>query len=81
MHRAFLVSLVNQGVNARRTVLGFINDNNSEFISTYIKNKYNLTLGEQYLICFREGIEVGWRYATNKHNVDVYVDIIPNLED
>lgn len=81
MEKVFLVSLVGEGVHAGRSVLGFISSNNSEFISRYIKNRYNLTLGEQYQARFTFEIGIHWEYATDKPNVDVHVDAIDNLED
>ena len=81
MKKVFLVSLVGEGVHAGRSVLGFISSNNSEFISTYIKNRYNLTLGEQYQARFTFEIGVHWEYATNRIDVDVHVDVVNNLED
>ena len=81
MKKVFLVSLVGEGVHAGRSVLGFISSNNAGFISTYIKNRYNLTLGEQYQARFTFEIGIHWEYATNRSNVDVHVDAINNLED
>ena len=81
MKKVFLVSLVGEGVHAGRSVLGFISSNNAEFISTYIKNRYNLTLGEQYQARFTFEIGVHWEYATNREDVDVHVDVVNNLED
>ena len=81
MKKVFLVSLVGEGVHMGRSVLGFISSNNSGFISTYIKNRYHLTLGEQYQARFTFEIGVHWEYATNKPNVDVHVDVVNNLED
>lgn len=81
MKVVFLVSLVGEGVHAGRSILGFISSNNRDFITSYIKNKYNLTLGEQYRP--RYTIEIGchWEYSTNRPDVDVHVDIIDNLEE
>ena len=81
MKKVFLVQLVGEGVHAGRSVLGFISSNNSGFISTYIKNRYNLTLGEQYQARFTFEIGVHWEYATNREDVDVHVDVVNNLED
>ena len=81
MKKVFLVSLVGEGVNEGRSILGFISSNNSELISTYIKNRYNLILGEQYQACFTFEIGVHWEYATNREDVDIHVDVVNNLED
>ena len=81
MKKVFLVSLVGEGVHARRSILGFISSNNSELIATYIKNRYNLILGNQYYEHFTFEIGVHWEYATDRPNVDVHVDVINNLED
>ena len=81
MKKVFLVSLVGEGVHAGRSILGFISSNNSELIATYIKNRYNLILGEQYQERFTFKIGVHWEYATDRPNVYVSVDIVNNLED
>ena len=81
MKKVFLVSLVGEGGYTRRSILGFINSNNSEVIATYIKNKYNLILGEQYQASFIFEIGIHWEYTTNRPNVDVHVDVVNNLED
>lgn len=81
MKKVFLVSLVGEGVYAGRSILGFISSNNSGLIATYIKNRYNLTLGEQYQARFTFEIGVHWEYATDRPNVDVHVDVVNNLEE
>ena len=65
MKKVFLVSLVGEGVHARRSILGFISSNNSGLIATYIKNRYNLILGEQYEARFTFEIGVHWEYASS----------------
>ena len=81
MTKVFLVSLVGEGVHAGRSILGFISSNNSELIATYIKNRYNLILGNQYYERFTFQIGVHWEYAIDSPNVDVHVHVIHNLEE
>ena len=81
MDKVFVVSLVGRGVHTEHSVLGFISSNNSEFISKYIKNRYNITLGEQYQARYTFEIGVHWEYATDRQNIEVHVDVVNNLED
>ena len=81
MKRIFLLSLVGDNVHAGRSIFGFISSNDKDFIAHYIKNKYNLTLGEQYQPRFTFEIGCHWEYMTNDEKVDVHVDIIYNLEE
>jgi len=81
MNSVFLVSLVGEGVHAGSSILGFIDCNDRDFLARHIKNKYNLTLGEQYQPRFTFEIGCHWEYATNRPDVDVHIDIVSNLKE
>lgn len=75
----FLVSLVGEGVHSGKSIIGYLDGNDRDIIALFIKNKYNLVLGEQMMnkYSFQNGIH--WEYTTNRDNVEVHVDIINKI--
>lgn len=76
----FLISLVGEKVNNGKSIIGCTDGNDKNIIASYIKNRFNLNLGEQLLnkYSFQNGIH--WEYETDNANVFVHVDIIDKIE-
>lgn len=80
METIFLVSIVGAGVHNGCSICGFIDCNDKKFISNYVKNKYNLKLGDTYPPKFTFEIGSHWEYCTDRIDVDVHVDTVYNLK-
>ena len=76
----FLISLVGEKVNSGKSIIGYTDKNDKNVIASYIKNKFNLNLGEQLQnkYSFQNGIH--WEYETNNDKVFVHIDAIDKIE-
>ena len=76
----FLISLVGEKVNNGKSIIGYTDGNDKNIIASYVKNRFNLNLGEQLQnkYSFQNGIH--WEYETNNDKVFVHVDIIDKIE-
>lgn len=76
----FLISLVGEKVNNGKSIIGYTDGNDKNIIASYIKNRFNINLGEQLQnkYSFQNGIH--WEYETNNDKVFVHVDIIDKIE-
>ena len=76
----FLISLVGEKVNNGKSIIGYTDGNDKNIIALYVKNRYNIKLGEQLQnkYSFQNGIH--WEYETNNDKVFVHVDIIDKIE-
>lgn len=76
----FLISLVGEKVNNGKSIIGYTDGNDKNVIALYVKNRFNIKLGEQLQnkYSFQNGIH--WEYETNNNNVFVHVDIIDKIE-
>lgn len=76
----FLISLVGEKVNNGKSIIGYTDGNDKNVIALYVKNRYNIKLGEQLQnkYSFQNGIH--WEYETDNAYVDVHVDIIHKIE-
>lgn len=76
----FLISLVGEKVNNGKSIIGYTDGNDRNIIASYVKNRFNLNLGEQLQnkYSFQNGIH--WEYETNNDKVFVHVDIIDKIE-
>lgn len=80
MSQIFLISLVGEKVINGKSIIGYTDGNDKNIIASYVKNRFNLNLGEQLQnkYSFQNGIH--WEYETNNNNVFVHVDIIDKIE-
>ena len=76
----FLISLVGKKVNNGKSIIGYTDGNDKNVIALYVKNRYNIKLGEQLQnkYSFQNGIH--WEYETDNADVFVHVDIIDKIE-
>ena len=76
----FLISLVGEKVNNGKSIIGYIDSNDKNIIASYIKNRFNIKLGEklQNKYSFQNGIH--WEYETDNTDVFVHVDIIDKFQ-
>lgn len=76
----FLISLVGEKVNNGKSIIGYTDGNDRNIIALYVKNRYNIKLGEQLQnkYSFQNGIH--WEYETDNADVFVHVDIIHKIE-
>lgn len=76
----FLISLVGEKVNNGKSIIGYTDGNDRNIIALYVKNRYNIKLGEQLQnkYSFQNGIH--WEYETDNADVFVHVDIIDKIE-
>lgn len=76
----FLVSLVGEKVNNGKSIIGYTDGNDRNIIALYVKNRYNIKLGEQLQnkYSFQNGIH--WEYETDNDYVNVHVDIIHKID-
>lgn len=76
----FLISLVGEKVNSGKSIIGYTDGNDKNIIAQYVKDRFNLNLGEQLQnkYSFQNGIH--WEYETNNNKVFVHVDIIDKIE-
>ena len=76
----FLISLVGEKVNNGKYIIGYTDGNDKNIIASYVKNRFNIKLGEQLQnkYSFQNGIH--WEYETDNANVFVHVDIIDKIE-
>ena len=45
----FLISLVGEKVNNGKSIIGYTDGNDRNIIASYVKNRYNIKLGEQLM--------------------------------
>lgn len=76
----FLISLVGEKVNNGTSIIGYTNGNDRNIIASYIKDRFNLNLGEQLLNKYSYQNGIHWEYETNNDKVFVHVDIIDKIE-
>ena len=73
-NKIYIVSIVKNDTNVKTTFVGYINNTNKRNITSYIKKKCNLILGEKLEDnnnIVKDDICV---YSTNKDNVYVYIE-------
>lgn len=76
----FLISLVGEKVNNGKSIIGYTDGNDRNIIALYVKNRYNIKLGEQLLNKYSYQNGIHWEYETNNDKVFVHVDIINKIE-
>ena len=76
----FLISLVGEKVNNGKSIIGYTDGNDRNIIALYVKNRYNIKLGEQLLNKYSYQNGIHWEYETNNDKVFVHVDIIHKIE-
>lgn len=76
----FLVSLVGEKVNNGKSIIGYTDGNDRNVIALYVKNRFNIKLGEQLLNKYSYQNGIHWEYETNNDKVFVHVDIIDKIE-
>ena len=81
----FLISLVGEKViNGKsingKSIIGYTDGNDKNIIASYVKNRFNLNLGEQLLNKYSYQNGIHWEYETNNDKVFVHVDIIDKIE-
>ena len=81
----FLISLVGEKViNGKsingKSVIGYTDGNDKNIIASYVKNRFNLNLGEQLLNKYSYQNGIHWEYETNNDKVLVHVDVIDKIE-
>ena len=76
----FLISLVGEKVNSGKSIIGYTDGNDKNIIASYIKDRFNIKLGEQLQnkYSFQNGIH--WEYETDNADVFVHVDSIDKIE-
>lgn len=43
----FLISLIGNKVNNGKSIIGYTDSNDKDIIASYVKNRFNIKLGEQ----------------------------------
>ena len=76
----FLISLVGEKVNSGKSIIGYTDNNDKNIIASYVKNRFNIKLGEQLLNKYSYQNGIHWEYETNNDKVFVHVDIIDKIE-
>lgn len=76
----FLISLVGEKVNSGKSIIGYTDNNDKNVIASYIKDRFNIKLGEQLLNKYSYQNGIHWEYETNNDKVFVHVDIIDKIE-
>ena len=76
----FLISLVGEKVNNGKSIIGYTDGNDKNVIALYVKNKFNLKLGEQLQNKYSYQNGIHWEYETDNVDVFVHVDIIHKIE-
>ena len=76
----FLISLVGEKVNNGKSIIGYTDGNDKNVIALYVKNKFNLKLGEQLQNKYSYQNGIHWEYETDNDDVFVHVDIIDKIE-
>lgn len=76
----FLISLVGEKVNNGKSIIGYTDGNDRNIIASYVKNRYNIKLGEQLMNKYSYQNGIHWEYETDNAYVDVHVDIIHKIE-
>lgn len=75
----YLISIVKHSTNVTTTVIGYATDKSKSNIDSYIKEKYNLILGEELEDC--SILEDNhWVYSTNKSNVFVHIESLLEIK-
>lgn len=75
----YLISIVKHSINVTTTVIGYATSNSKSNIDSYIKEKYNLILGEELEDC--SILEDNhWVYSTNKSNVFVHIESVCEIK-
>lgn len=76
----FIISLVGEKVNNGKSIIGYTDGNDRNIIALYVKNRYNIKLGEQLQNKYSYQNGIHWEYETDNTYVDVHVDIIHKIE-
>ena len=76
----FLISLVGEKVINGKSIIGYTDGNDKNIIASYVKNRFNLNLGEQLLNKYSYQNGIHWEYETNNDKVLVHVDVIDKIE-
>ena len=76
----FLISLVGEKVNSGKSIIGYTDNNDKNIIASYVKNRFNIKLGEQLLNKYSYQNGIHWEYETDNDKVFVHVDIIDKIE-
>ena len=75
----YLISIVKHSINVTTTVIGYATSNSKSNIDSYLKEKYNLILGEELEDC--SILEDNhWVYSTNKSNVFVHIESVSEIK-
>ena len=76
----FLISLVGEKVINGKSIIGYTDGNDKNIIASYVKNRFNIKLGEQLQNKYSYQNGIHWEYETDNANVFVHVDIIDKIE-
>lgn len=76
----FLISLVGEKVINGKSIIGYTDGNDKNIIASYVKNRFNINLGEQLQNKYSYQNGIHWEYETNNDKVFVHVDIIDKIE-
>ena len=76
----FLITLVGENVHSGTSIIGYTDSNDKNVIASYIKNRFNIKLGEQLLNRYSYQNGIHWEYETDNDKVFVHVDIIDKIE-
>lgn len=75
----YLISIVKHSINVTTTIIGYTTSNSKSNIDSYLKEKYNLILGEELEDC--SILEDNhWVYSTNKSNVFVHIESLLKIK-
>ncbi len=79
LNNIYIVSIVKHSINITTTVIGYTTNSSKNNIDSYLKEKYNLILGEKLEDC--SILEDNhWVYSTNKSNVFVHIESISEIK-
>ena len=75
----YLISIVKHSINITTTIVGYATNKSKSNIDSYIKEKYDLILGEKL-----EDSSIlednHWVYSTNKSNVFVHIESLLEIK-
>ena len=65
----FLITLVGEKVHNGTSIIGYIDGNDKNVIASYIKDRFNIKLGEQLLNRYSYQNGIHWEYETDNDKV------------
>lgn len=76
----YIVSIIKHSLSVTtKTIIGYATSNNKNNIDSYLKEKYDLILGEELEYCSILK-DSNWVYSTNKSNVLIHIESVSEIK-